>query len=53
MILHEVFPAVQTAEKAVHADPTWWVTYQTLGRAQMGLGEIDLVSIDNRKGSTC
>ncbi|XP_072024049.1 tetratricopeptide repeat protein 33-like [Amphiura filiformis] len=42
MILHEVFPAVQTAEKAVEANPQWWVTYQTLARAQMGLGEIKM-----------
>lgn len=42
IVLNEVFPAVQTAELAVKANPQWWVTYQTLGRAQMGLGEIQL-----------
>ena len=43
MEVHEVFPAVQAAEKAVTSDPRWWVAYQTLGRAQLGLGDLKLV----------
>ncbi|XP_078657097.1 tetratricopeptide repeat protein 33-like [Branchiostoma floridae x Branchiostoma belcheri] len=42
MEVHEVFPAVQAAEKAVTSDPRWWVAYQTLGRAQLGLGDLKL-----------
>lgn len=44
MELNEVFPAVQAAEKAVGLDPTWSVARQTLGRAQLGLGEVHMVS---------
>ncbi|XP_030048044.1 tetratricopeptide repeat protein 33 [Microcaecilia unicolor] len=40
--LQEVFPAVQTAELAVQRDPHYWEAWQTLGRAQLGLGEITL-----------
>ncbi|XP_029434048.1 tetratricopeptide repeat protein 33 [Rhinatrema bivittatum] len=40
--LHEVFPAVQTAELAVQRNPHYWEAWQTLGRAQLGLGEITL-----------
>lgn len=43
MELKEVFPAVQAAEKAVELDPTWSVARQTLGRAQLGLGEVYMV----------
>ncbi|XP_013789500.1 tetratricopeptide repeat protein 33-like [Limulus polyphemus] len=42
MQLNEVFPAVQAAEKAVNLNPVWWIAYQTLGRAQLGIGEIKL-----------
>ncbi|XP_066298183.1 tetratricopeptide repeat protein 33-like isoform X1 [Branchiostoma lanceolatum] len=42
MEVHEVFPAVQAAEKAVTLDPRWWVAYQTLGRTQVGLGDLKL-----------
>jgi len=44
MELCEVFPAVQTAKKAVELAPTWWIAHQTLGRAYLGLGEVSLVS---------
>ena len=40
----EVFPAVQSAEKAVSLDLTWSVARQTLGRAQLGIGELDMVT---------
>lgn len=45
MELNEVFPAIQAAEEAVRLDPTWSVARQTLGRAQLGLGEVHMVSI--------
>ncbi|KAM4528034.1 tetratricopeptide repeat protein 33 isoform 1-T2 [Odontesthes bonariensis] len=41
-ILHEVFPAVKAAETAVKFRPLWWEGWQTLGRAQLNLGEVDL-----------
>lgn len=41
-ILQEVFPAVQAAEMAVKLRPLWWEGWQTLGRAQLSLGEVDL-----------
>ncbi|KAJ8287005.1 hypothetical protein GJAV_G00045920 [Gymnothorax javanicus] len=40
--LQEVFQAVQSAEMAVKLRPLWWEAWQTLGRAQLGLGEVDL-----------
>ncbi len=45
MELREVFPAVETAEKAVKLDPKWAEAWQTLGRAQIGLGEINMVKM--------
>ncbi|KAL8597855.1 hypothetical protein ACOMHN_061388 [Nucella lapillus] len=42
MAVGEVFPAVHTAQQAVKADPTWWVARQTLGRAQLNMGEVRL-----------
>ncbi|XP_051876453.1 tetratricopeptide repeat protein 33 [Pristis pectinata] len=42
MILNEVFQAVQAAEMAVRLDPQWWEAWQTLGRAQLSLGEVAL-----------
>ncbi|XP_015257617.1 PREDICTED: tetratricopeptide repeat protein 33 [Cyprinodon variegatus] len=41
-ILHEVFPAVKAAELAVKFKPLFWEGWQTLGRAQLNLGEVDL-----------
>lgn len=43
-ILQEVFPAVEAAEMAVKLNTLWWEGWQTLGRAQLNLGEVDLVS---------
>eukprot|EP00960_Hanusia_phi_P025718 745834-Hanusia_phi.AAC.1 len=37
-----MFEAVMAAEKAVGRDPAWPVALQTLGRAQMNLGEVEL-----------
>lgn len=42
MSLHEMFPAVHAAEMAVQRDSHSWEAWQTLGRAQLGLGEITL-----------
>lgn len=44
-ILQEVFPAVEAAEMALKLRPLWWEGWQTLGRAQLNLGEVDLVSL--------
>lgn len=44
--LGEIFPAVETAEKAVQCDLTWSAARQALGRAQLGLGELEMVSWD-------
>ncbi|KAF3701855.1 Tetratricopeptide repeat protein 33 [Channa argus] len=41
-ILQELFPAVKAAEMAVKFHPVWWEGWQTLGRAQLNLGEVDL-----------
>ncbi|XP_008290953.1 tetratricopeptide repeat protein 33 isoform X1 [Stegastes partitus] len=41
-ILQEVFPAVKAAEMAVKFRPLWWEGWQTLGRAQLNLGEVEL-----------
>ncbi|KAM7449166.1 Tetratricopeptide repeat protein 33 [Porites harrisoni] len=40
--LHELFPAIQAAEKAVSLNPQWFVAHQTLGRAQMGFGDPEM-----------
>lgn len=42
MLLREDFAAVQEAEQVVKLDPLWWVAHQTLGRAQLQLGEIQM-----------
>ncbi|XP_054614231.1 tetratricopeptide repeat protein 33 [Dunckerocampus dactyliophorus] len=41
-ILQEVFPAIEAAETAAKLRPLWWEGWQTLGRAQLSLGEVDL-----------
>lgn len=40
-----MFQAVQCAERAVKLDVTWAVARQTLGRAQLGMGEVKMVRI--------
>lgn len=52
-ILHEVFPAVKAAEMAVKFRPLWWEGWQTLGRAQLNLGEVDLVSALDKNKLEC
>ena len=38
--LHEWVPSIKCSSECVRLQPTWWVAHQTLGRAQMGLGEV-------------
>lgn len=38
----EVYPAVVSARTAVRCNALWWVSHQTLGRAHLGLGEVDM-----------
>ncbi|XP_066922027.1 tetratricopeptide repeat protein 33-like [Clytia hemisphaerica] len=40
--LGEIFPAVQAAEQVVKLNPTWAEGFQTLGRTQISIGEIDM-----------
>ncbi|XP_046864276.1 tetratricopeptide repeat protein 33-like isoform X2 [Xenia sp. Carnegie-2017] len=40
--LNEIFPAVQAAEKAVSINPRCHNSFQTLGRAQLAMGEIQM-----------
>ena len=40
--LHEWLPAIAAAGEAVRLKPNWYIGHQTLGRAQMGLGEVEL-----------
>lgn len=40
--LHEWIPAIQAANRAIECNKSWWEGHQTLGRAQLGLGEINL-----------
>ncbi|GIY86069.1 tetratricopeptide repeat protein 33 [Caerostris extrusa] len=43
------FPAVQASESAVKINPTWWVAYQTLGRSQLGMGDLKMAKISFSK----
>eukprot|EP00731_Ephydatia_muelleri_P018031 Em0011g71a len=47
--LDEVFPAVKCAERAVELNPTWSIGRQTLGRAQLGFGEVEMALINFEK----
>jgi len=40
--VHEWIPAIKCAEQATKLKKNWWPGYQTLGRAQLGLGELSL-----------
>ena len=44
MEVGEVFPAVQSAEEAVKLSPAWATGLQTLGRSQLGIGEVHMVN---------
>ena len=43
--LHEWEPAIEAAQKAVALDPKWYSGYQTLGRAQLGIGNVSYAVI--------
>lgn len=45
LLLNEVYPAVQAAAKCTEVNPLWWVGHQTLGRAQLGLGDVAMVGM--------
>ncbi|XP_075703713.1 tetratricopeptide repeat protein 33 [Rhinoderma darwinii] len=45
--LQEIFPAVQAAQTAVSRNPKFVEAWQTLGRAQLGLGEIAMAVYQN------
>ena len=45
MEVGEAFEAVQSAEKAVSLSPIWAAARQTLGRTQLGIGEVEMVSV--------
>jgi len=45
LMLIQDFLAVQHAEKAVSTNRKWWIAWQTLGRAQINLGDNPMVSV--------
>lgn len=47
--LHEWTEAIEAAEKAVRLERSWWAGYQTLGRAQLGLGQLEQARISFQK----
>lgn len=47
--LHEWPQAVEAATRAVEEERTWWVAQQTLGRAHLGLGHLELARIAFQK----
>ena len=47
--LHEWPQAVEAAARAVEEERTWWVAQQTLGRAHLGLGHLELARIAFQK----
>ena len=48
MELAEIYPAVESAKRAIHLKPDWAEGYQTLGRSMLNTGQLILVS--NRNG---
>jgi len=40
--LNELLPALQAAQHVVDLNPRWWIAHQTLGRAHLNLGEVDM-----------
>ena len=49
MELDELYPAVVAAESSVAANPLWWESWQTLGRAQLNMGEIQAAIVSFQK----
>ncbi|KAK2703008.1 hypothetical protein QYM36_018409 [Artemia franciscana] len=42
MQLQEIWPAVSSAEEAVRLNQLWYIGHQTLGRARLGVGDVQL-----------
>ena len=42
LTLNQIFPAIAEAHKSIELSPTWGTAYQTLARAQLGRGEVEL-----------
>ncbi|XP_076814358.1 tetratricopeptide repeat protein 33-like [Clavelina lepadiformis] len=42
MILEKDFLAVQCAEKAIQTKKHWWIGWQTLGRSQINIKDVDM-----------
>ena len=42
LTLNQIFPAITEAHKSIELSPTWGTAYQTLARAQLGKGEVEL-----------
>lgn len=40
--VHEWTQAIDSAKLAIQSNPLWWEAHQTLGRAYMGCGEVNL-----------
>ena len=47
MELAEIYPAVESAKRAIHLKPDWAEGYQTLGRSMLNTGQLILVSNQN------
>ena len=45
MAVGEVCPAVRAAKKAVFLNQQWWIGHQTLGRALLGMGQVNAVNV--------
>ena len=42
LALNQIFPAIMEAHRSVELSPNWGTAYQTLARAQLGRGEVEL-----------
>ena len=47
MQLEEIYPAFESAKRAIHLKPDWAEGYQTLGRSLLNIGKLNLVSSHN------
>lgn len=41
MQVHEWEPAIESVTLAIQSKPLWWEAHQTLGRALLGIGNVD------------
>lgn len=39
-LLHEIFPATESAQESIRIKPNWWIAHQTLGRCHLNTGNI-------------